>query len=273
MSVPLPIAYWAVGQYESFHVKLHRLDDYQSWVFEVAGRRIAVDPWLTAAHKLPPGHWLFGRRRAAPAPGPEAIANVDALILTGPFADHCDEDTLKVLPRELPVFAQAIAARRAIKMGFTQVTTLHGGDVVTPFDGVKLEAVQPGFPYRHNSIGFVLEADGKRAGFETHVVDLARHGARYQGLDLLVVPVQGVWLLGVPFVMSPQKVLHVVQALKPTVVVPTGNDPQNGHGLLSTAMLFFRGSVEAFGAHLSQAGLPTRFVALTSGQSFVTSQQ
>lgn len=246
-------------------VRLQRLDDYQSWLFEVQGRRIAVDPWLTASHRLPPGHWLFGRRRQAPTPGPEAIASVDAVILTGPFADHCDPDTLGVLPRTVPIFAQGIAAKRATQLGFTRVTAMRGGDEATPFPGTKLRAVQPGFPYRHNSIGFVIEGDGARAGFETHVIDLQRHGKQLEGLDLLVVPVQGVWLMGVPFVMAPEKVRRIVDALKPRQVVVTGNDPEKGHGLLSSAMLFYRGSVAEFAA--SMAPSTSRFVDLNAGQT------
>ncbi len=250
-------------------MRLHRLDDYQSWLFEVQGRRIAVDPWLTASHRLPPGHWLFGRRREAPSPGPEAIASVDAVVLTGPFADHCDPDTLSVLPRTVPIFAQGIAAKRAAKLGFTRVTAMRGGDEASLFPGTKLHAVQPGFPYRHNSIGFVLEGDGARAGFETHVIDLKRHGPRFEGLDLLVVPVQGVWLMGVPFVMAPERVRDILDVLKPKQVVATGNDPDKGHGVLSSVMLFYRGSVGGFGA--SMAGSASRFVDLVAGQTLEVS--
>lgn len=248
-------------------MKLHRLDDYQSWLLEVGGRRIAIDPWLTTSLKLPPGHWLFGRRREASPTPKEAIAGVDALIITGPFSDHCDPETLSVLPRDVPAYANGPAARRLRGLGFTRVTAMRDGDVAAPFEGLKLEAVQPGFPYRHNSLGFLLDDGHQRTYLETHMVDVRRHGARVGGVDVAVLPVQGVWLFGIPFVMSPERALAVTQALKPGVVVPTGNDPQVAHGLMSKAMLWCRGSVDDYARLLAASGLDTRLASLGPGQS------
>jgi L-ascorbate metabolism protein UlaG (beta-lactamase superfamily) len=248
-------------------VQLTRLDDYQSWVLEVSGRRIAIDPWLTHELALPPGHWLFGRRREVVPTPKEKIADVDALLLTGPFSDHCDPATLSVLPRDVPAFANTQAARRLRGLGFTRVTTLHDTDVVSPFANVKIEAVRPGFPYRHNSLGYLVSEPSARLYFETHTVDVPRHGARVSGSDLAVMPVQGVWLFGVPFVMSPQRALEVTRAIAPKMVVPTGNDPQKAHGLMSKAMLWTRGEIGDFAALLAQSGLPTTFSNPAPGES------
>ncbi len=248
-------------------MRLTRLDDYQSWLLEVAGRRIAIDPWLTHELSLPPGHWLFGRRRDLVPTAKEAIADVDALLLTGPFSDHCDPQTLSVLPRDLPAFANAPAARRLRAMGFTRVTTLHDGETAVPFAGVKIEAVRPGFPYRHNSLGYLISEPSTRLYFETHTVDVQRHAARISGVDVAVMPVQGVWLFGIPFVMSAERALAVTQAIAPKVVVPTGNDPHKAHGLMSTAMLSTRGTIADFAALLAQSGSTTRFSNPGPGES------
>jgi L-ascorbate metabolism protein UlaG (beta-lactamase superfamily) len=248
-------------------MRLTRLDDYQSWLLEVGGRRIAIDPWLTDAMSLPPGHWLFGRRRAAPKEGPALIANADALVITGPFSDHCDPDTLKVLPRGTPVFANALAARRLRAMGFERVTAMVDGQRQQLFDTVTLEAVAPAFPYRHNSLGFIFEGDGARVYLETHTVDLARHASRLKGLHAVVMPVQGVRLLGLPFVMSPERAVAVLEALRPRQVVPTGLDPQVAHGALSAAMLWYRGTVDDFADLLRRAQGPTRLLHPAAGEA------
>lgn len=250
-------------------MKLHRLDDYQSWLIEASGRRIGVDPWLTAEHALPGGHWLFGRRReAAPACGVEPMKTLDALIITGPFADHCDPDTLAHVKRDLPCFAQKHGAHRLRKLGFTNVTVMKHGDRVDVVDSdVSLEAIAPNFPYHGNSMGFVLSADGSRLGFETHGIDLEQHATRLSSLDCLVMPVQGVRLLGIPFVASPERALTVAQRLTPKAIVPTGNDPQKGHGLLDTLFLSYKGTVEGFGEQLRAALPGTNWAPLKPGES------
>ena len=248
-------------------MRLTRLDDYQSWLLEVGGRRIAIDPWLTHELSLPPGHWLFGRRRDRVPIAKETIADVDALLLTGPFSDHCDPQTLSVLPRALPAFANAPAARRLRRLGFTQVTTLRDRETAAPFEHVSIEGVQPGFPYRHNSLGYLISEPGARLYFETHTVDLRRHAARIIGVDVAVLPVQGVWLLGIPFVMSAERALEVTRAIAPRVVVPTGNDPHKAHGLMSRAMLWTRGSISDFATLLAQSGSTTTFSNPSPGES------
>jgi hypothetical protein len=45
-------------------------------------------------------------------------------------------------------------------------------------------------------------------------------------------------------------------------MVPTGNDPQEGHGLLSAVFLSYEGSVEAFGEKVAPH---TRWVPLAAG--------
>lgn len=249
-------------------MRLTRLDDYQSWLVEVNGRRLAIDPWLTNELSLPPGHWLFGRRRARVPTAKERIADIDALVLTGPFSDHLDPETLSVLPRTVPTFANAPAARVLVRLGFTRVTTMHDGHIAKPFDDdVTLEAVRPGFPYRHNSLGYLLTNGHARLYLETHTVDLARQAARLKNVDVAVLPVQGVWLFGIPFVMSPERALEVTRALTPRVVVPTGNDPHKAHGLMSKAMLSTRGTLEDFSTLLEHSGLPTTFSNLAPGES------
>lgn len=150
-------------------MELRRLDDYQSWALEQGGKRLLIDPWLTEEMSLPPGHWLFGRRRPAPSPVTDWLP-ADALVLTAHFSDHLHPKTLSLLPKRLPVFASRGAAKEVRALGFTQVTALRDGERATLWPGLELEAVAPGFPYTHNSLGYAFTAEGKRLYFETHVV-------------------------------------------------------------------------------------------------------
>ncbi|MDP1915143.1 MAG: MBL fold metallo-hydrolase [Myxococcales bacterium] len=247
-------------------MRLCRLDDYQSWLVEVQGRRIAIDPWLTDEFSLPPGHWLFGRRRSAPSSGPAALAGVDALVLTAHFSDHLHPATLEALPRGVPVVATSMAATLVRRLGFTNVRAMRGGETAQLLPGVDVEAIAPAFPYSHNSLGYLLHANGVRLYLETHTIH-ADHAAKARGADCLITPVQSVRLLGMPLVMSPERALAMVEQLQPKRVVPTGNDPDGAHGLLQSLALFTRGSVEAFGTALGQRGLPTTFHAMRAGDA------
>lgn len=245
-------------------MRLRRLDDYQSWALEHAGRRLLIDPWLSDEHHLPGGHWLFGRRRPAPAPL-ETWLPADALVLSAHFADHLHAPTLAGLPRALPVFGSVAAAKRARRLGFTAVQALRPDDVFTPWPGLRVEAIRPGFPYAHNSLGFVFAADGQRVYFETHMPPA---GLEARGpFDAVVAPMQSVRLLGVPFVQSLERSVALARRLAPRWWLPTGDDPHLGHGLL-TRLLFFRDARSDFAQALAAAGATTRFVEPAPGQSF-----
>ena len=44
-------------------MRIIELDDYQSWMFEVGTKRIALDPWLRDVIEFPAGAWMLERRR------------------------------------------------------------------------------------------------------------------------------------------------------------------------------------------------------------------
>lgn len=249
---------------------IRRLDDYQSWMIEAAGKRLAIDPWLREELVLPPGRWMFCRQRPLPGSGPDAIRDIDALVLSAPFGDHCDPETLAVLPRSTPVFANPQAAKRARELGFTRIEVMRDGDRAVPFEGLTIEAVAPAFPYRTDSLGFVFEHASRRVYLETHVVDL-RHKQRLAGLDVLIMPVQGVRLLGLALAMSPARALETVRALGPARVVPTGSDPQNARGFMARWLISYRGSIDEFAQRLADAKLPVAFVSLAEGATLPVS--
>ena len=96
-----------------------------SWLLEIHGLRVLVDPWLVDALVFPPGAWLLKGELPHPWPIPE---QVDLLLLTQGQADHAHPATLEQLPRTLPVVASPAAAKVVTTLGFTQVTSLRPGE-------------------------------------------------------------------------------------------------------------------------------------------------
>lgn len=247
-------------------MELRRLDDYQSWALETGGRRVVIDPWLTHEMSLPPGHWLFGRRRAAPQPLTTWLP-IDAVVLSAHFSDHLHPETLRQLPLTTPVFGSQGAAKHARKLGFTHVTALRDGEQATVLPGLTATAIAPDFPYAHNSLGFVFEAEGARVYFETHIVNFERAKTRVGTVDCLVAPMQSVRVAGIPFVQSPERSVEVAKVLQPKQWLPTGDDPQLAHGLFHSLLITYRGAREEFAPMLKAAGLATRFVTPAPGEA------
>jgi L-ascorbate metabolism protein UlaG (beta-lactamase superfamily) len=128
-----------------------------SWLIEIDGTRLLLDPWLEGdAVLVHPA--LHVARGAASAVRVEDLGALDALVVSHPFPDHLNRATLRKLPPDLPVFAPAVV-KPFVKWvgGFRRVTTIpnatRGGQPVT-FQNVSLSwcrAVAP-LDTTHNAL-------------------------------------------------------------------------------------------------------------------------
>jgi L-ascorbate metabolism protein UlaG (beta-lactamase superfamily) len=259
-------------------VRVRRLDDYQSWAVQggtiaLGGAVVAIDPWLTPELHLPPGRWMFRRAHREPcAMSLDELARVSAVVLTAHFGDHLDPATLEVVPRDTPVFATPTAARIARKLGFREVREVRAGERVELAAGLEAIAVAPGFPYRHNSLGWWIEepSSGARAYLETHVIDVeAVEALRAERgpLGALVLPVQRVRFAGIPIVMGAKQAARACARLAPTLALATGLDPGEAQGLLARTLVWASGSVADFEGALAAEAPSTRYLALGAGDA------
>jgi hypothetical protein len=120
-----------------------------SWLLEINGLRVLVDPWLVDALVFPPGAWLLKGELPQPWPIPEQL---DLLLLTQGLADHAHPATLQQLPKTLPVVASPAAAKVVKGLGFTQVTCLSpgeqhhaGGLTIQATAGARVPMVENGY--------------------------------------------------------------------------------------------------------------------------------
>jgi hypothetical protein len=87
-----------------------------SWLIELDGTRILLDPWLEGQATL-----LFPAFHQADV-SPEAVSidkvgPVDALVVSHPFPDHCNRTTLRKLPPDLPAFGPRVVVPFLRMMG------------------------------------------------------------------------------------------------------------------------------------------------------------
>jgi L-ascorbate metabolism protein UlaG (beta-lactamase superfamily) len=241
-----------------------KLDDYQSWLLTSGEERVLIDPWLTPVLRFPLG--TFRRDRAGDVVHP---LHPTALIITAPFGDHLDAQSLDAYDRALPVFTNAPAARRLRAQGFSNVRVVRADEQET-FGAMRVRFVAPGFPYSHNSLGLFVEDEGGRAYLETHVVGKASLASLPKPIDLLITTMESVRLFGIQLAMDAERAAMVAAALEAKTFVPTGIDPGRSTGMLS-ALLWVNSDQRAFTDALARLSPTTRFAPLASGESLATS--
>lgn len=74
--------------------------DSNSWLIEMGGQRILLDPWLVGDLTFGNTPWLFRGFRSQPLAIPE---NIDLILLSQGLEDHAHPPTLKELDKSWPV--------------------------------------------------------------------------------------------------------------------------------------------------------------------------
>ena len=242
--------------------------DSNSWLIEIEGQRILLDPWLVG--KLVFGNlpWLFlGTKHNLPAI-PE---NIDLILLSQGLEDHAHTPTLKELDRNLPVVASPNATKVVQELGYTNVTCLDHGESFTLADKVEIKAV-PGSPIGPSLVenGYVLRGltTHKTLYYEPH----GYHSSSLQDIapvDVVVTPIPTLKIPLVGAVIKGQKsALEVCQWLKPKMILSTAiGDNVSVDGLL-TYLLQEEGSIQTFKSLLEKSNLATKAILPKSGQTY-----
>ena len=206
------------------------------WLLEFGALRVLVDPWLTGPLRFPPGAWFFEGQLPVSQPVP---ANLDLLLLTQGLDDHAHPDTLKLLPRSLPVVGSATAAARVRQLGFTTVTALapgehchHDGLDITATAGAPVPQVENGYLLNHACGSLYLEPHGFLAS-----------SLPAQHLDAVITPVVDLGLpLAGAFVRGRTVLPQLLERFTPrTVLASTAGGDVRFSGLLTRA-LWMKGS-------------------------------
>lgn len=195
--------------------------DSNSWLIEMGGLRILLDPWLVGSLVFGNAKWLVQGDHPKPHPIPEGI---DLILLSQGLEDHAHPDTLNALSREIPVVASPNAAKVVQGLGYSHVTTLNHGESMILANQVKLQAT-PGslVGYQLVENGYLLEAldTGHRLYYEPH----GSHPTQLQeeaSVDVVITPLIDLTLplLG-PVIRGAEAGLRVADWLHPQVMVST----------------------------------------------------
>jgi hypothetical protein len=146
-------------------LQLTLLNGDSSWLIELDGTRILLDPWLDGKATLV--HPAFHVAQLGPSVVPlRELPPVDAVVISHPFPDHCNRTTLRQLSPELPVFAPRVVKPFAQKLGgFRRVTALGNatrGAAPTTTGNVALSWCRAAAPLDTTHNALILQ--GTRSG-------------------------------------------------------------------------------------------------------------
>ena len=152
-------------------------------IITYGGVRFLIDPWLAPKDACPPIPGSPNPDLRCPIhelPLPvEKILDVDAVIVTHLHFDHFDENAVRVLPKDMPIFAQdEVDATTLSGYGFGDVRLLKFSGI--EFQGVRLykTGCHHGLPGTVEKLYEMLDMRGEACGVEF------RHSAEKQTLYL-----------------------------------------------------------------------------------------
>lgn len=252
-------------------MKLTRID-LNSWIFDLAGQKILVDPWLVDPLVFYGSPWLFTAYHNTPlAFTPETLPLIDLILISQGLDDHCHKPTLAQLDRTIPVIAAPAAAKTLEELGYQKVQILAHWQEFQVGDRLTITAV-PGAPIQPGQVenGYVLvdRTGSETLYYEPHLFPRdGGIGEKFGAIDLVIAPVVGQIF---PFlgqvIMGPKEAIDLVETLKPRFYMPTTLGDIRASGILP-ALAKPVGNVEEFRDRLIASGLPTQLLVPAPGET------
>ncbi|CDM96089.1 MULTISPECIES: MBL fold metallo-hydrolase [Limnospira] len=242
--------------------------DSNSWLVEMAGKSILVDPWLVGSLVFGNLPWLFKGEKQKTRPIPERI---DAILLSQGLEDHAHIPTLKILDKNIPVVASPNAAKVVRELGYTQVHSLNHGETFQLGASIEIRAV-PGSP-----IGPTLVENGYVISDTTthHSLYYEPHGYHSPTLkelapiDVVITPIMDLALpLIGPIIRGTKSALELTKMVQPQVILPTAAAGDVSYEGLLVAALKVVGNLEDFRSLIARNNLKTRVLNPQAGERF-----
>jgi L-ascorbate metabolism protein UlaG (beta-lactamase superfamily) len=237
--------------------------DSNSWLIELAGQRILLDPWLVGDLTFGNLPWLFRGSKTVARSIPQ---NIDLILLSQGLPDHAHLPTLQVLDRSIPVVASPSAAKVVQNLGYQQVVTIAPGESHS-WAGINIRAV-PGSPVGPGVIenGYILRGADHSLYYEPHGYhhpSLAELGP----IEVIITPIINLSLplLG-PVIKGQESALQVCATLKARFILPTAAGGDVDFSGLLMQILKAEGSGVELQKLLTDQGLVTEAIELQPWQ-------
>lgn len=242
--------------------------DSNSWLIEIGGKQLLLDPWLVGPLVFGNLPWLFKGERRTPRAIPE---NIDLIVLSQGLEDHAHPQTLKKLDKNIPVVASPTAAKVVQELGYSQIVTLDHNETYSFDNSIEIRAV-PG-----SLVGPTLVENGyifkdlktdNTIYYEPH----GNHSEKikeFAPIDVVITPIINLNLpLVGPIIKGNESALQVAQWLKPQVMLPTAAGGDIDFQGLLISLLKAEGSVAETQLQLTKNNLETKVIEAQPGERF-----
>ncbi|MBN3899505.1 MAG: MBL fold metallo-hydrolase [Nostoc sp. NOS(2021)] len=242
--------------------------DSNSWLLEIGGKRILIDPWLVGSLIFSNLDWLFKGSRSQNRPIPD---NIDLILLSQGLEDHAHPQTLKLLDRSIQVVASPNAAKVVQQLGYSQVTTVAHGETFTLNNQVEIKAF-PGSPVGPTLVENSYLLKELESGLTVYYEPHGYHSTQLKQaapVDVVITPFVDLTLplLG-SFIKGGNSALEVVRWLKPQVILPTAAGGDVAFEGLLMKLIQTKGSAEEFRSLVEKNNLSTRVLEPKPGDRF-----
>jgi L-ascorbate metabolism protein UlaG (beta-lactamase superfamily) len=230
--------------------------DNNSWLIELSGKNILLDPWLVGDLIFGNLPWLFQGTKTVDR---SLRDRIDLILISQGLPDHAHPPTLEILDRSIPVVCSPNAAELVQNLGYEKVTSLAHGESYR-FADIDIKAV-PGSIVGPTTIenGYILRGESSLyyEPHGTHSPVLATEAA----IDVIITPLIDLKLPLVGAVIKGRgTALALCELLKPQFIFPTaaGGDVKF-EGLLMS-ILQTEGTVAEFQTALAGKSLVTKAI-------------
>ena len=240
--------------------------DSNSWLIEIDGIRILLDPWLVGNLTFGNASWLFQGTKNKIHPIPK---NIDLILLSQGLEDHAHPPTLKELDHNIPVLASPNAAKVAQELGYATVITVAHGASHTIKDKVEIKAIA-GSPIGPTLIENAYLIKGLSSGKTLYYEPHGYHSPEIKAADSIDVVITPLVSLKLPLlgalIRGQQYALELCEAIKPQVILSTAAGGDVSFEGLLNSIIKSEGTVTEFNDLLKQKGLSTIALDPQSGE-------
>jgi L-ascorbate metabolism protein UlaG (beta-lactamase superfamily) len=230
--------------------------DNNSWLIEMSGKNILLDPWLVGDLIFGNLPWLFHGTKTVDR---SLRVRIDLILISQGLPDHAHPPTLEILDRSIPVVCSPNAAKLVHELGYEKVTSLAHGESYRCAD-IEIKAV-PGSIVGPTTIenGYVLRGESSiyYEPHGTHSPVLADEAP----IDVVITPLIDLKLPLVGAVIKGRgTALELCELLKPQFIFPTAAGGEVKFEGFLTSILQTEGTVAEFQTALAGKSLVTKAI-------------
>lgn len=241
--------------------------DNNSWLIEISGKRILLDPWLVGSLVFGNLEWLF---KGVKSKKYDLKEPVDLILLSQGLDDHAHIPTLKELDHNIPVVASPNAAKVVKELGYTHIHSLEHGESYTLEKILEIKAFPGsliGPQLVENAYVITDLKEQQKLYYEphgNHCSELAQEAP----IDIILTPVLGISILHLlPVLQGQNTTLKLCQTLKPKFILPTADAKETEYQGLLVSLLRQEGTIDKFRQQLQENHLSTQVMTPNPGET------